>query len=207
MEISMAQEKKAPVLTDTQFRRVVAVVRSSGYSKRNLALLHVSFTLGLRAKEMASLLIRDVLNPSGELKDEVLLTKATTKGGKQRLIYLSNKDVRRALSDYLKERSIHEDEQPHPESPLFKSQKGGAFSPNTMQMLFKKMFVAAGIDGASSHSGRRTFATSLIERGVDIKAVSSLMGHSTVAMTAHYVEDNPIRLRKICEDVQAGVRA
>jgi integrase/recombinase XerD len=202
----MAKEKKAPVITDTQFRRIVAVVRSSGYAKRNMALLHVSFNLGLRAKEMASLLIRDVLTPSGELKDEVLLTKATTKGGKQRLVYLANKDVRRALTEYIKERTIHEDEQPHPEAPLFKSQKGGAFSPNTMQMLFKRMYVAAGMDGASSHSGRRTFATSLIERGVDIKAVSSLMGHSTVAMTAHYVEDNPIRLRKICEDVQAGVR-
>lgn len=202
----MAKEKKAPVITDTQFRRIVAVVRSSGYAKRNMALLHVSFNLGLRAKEMASLLIRDVLTPSGELKDEVLLTKATTKGGKQRLVYLANKDVRRALTEYIKERTIHEDEQPHPEAPLFKSQKGGAFSPNTMQMLFKRMYVAAGMDGASSHSGRRTFATSLIERGVDIKAVSSLMGHSTVAMTAHYVEDNPVRLRKICEEVQAGLR-
>ena len=207
MEIQVGQEKKAPVLTDTQVKRILAVVRSSAYVKRNTALIHVSFTLGLRAKEMASLLIRDVLTPSGELKDEVLLTKASTKGGKQRLIYLSNKDVRKALADYIKERTIAEDEQPHPEAPLFKSQKGGAFSPNTMQMLFKKMFVAAGIDGASSHSGRRTFATSLIERGVDIKAVSSLMGHSTVAMTAMYVEDNPIRLRKICEEAQAGLRS
>lgn len=203
----MALEKKAPVLTDTQFRRVVAVVRSSVYAKRNLALLHVSFNLGLRAKEMAALLVRDVLAPSAELKDEVLLTKATTKGGKQRLIYLSNKDVRRTLAEYIKDRSIHEGKQPHPNSPLFKSQKGSSFSPNTMQMLFKKMFILAGIDGASSHSGRRTFATALIERGVDIKAVSSLMGHSTVAMTAHYVEDNPARLRKICEESQAGLRA
>lgn len=202
----MTQEKKAPVLTEAQFRRVVAVVRGSAYAKRNVALLMVSFNLGLRAKEMASLLIRDVLTPTGELKDEVLLTKTATKGGKQRLLYLSNKDVRRALLDYLKERTAEEDEQPHPEAPLFKSQKGGAFSPNTMQMLFKKMYVSAGIDSASSHSGRRTFATSLIERGVDIKAVSSLMGHSTVAMTAHYVADNPIRLRKICEDIQAGVQ-
>lgn len=202
----MGQERKAAVLTDAQVRRILAVVRSMANAKRNVALVQVSFTLGLRAKEMASLLIRDVLTPSGELKDEVLLTKAATKGGKQRLIYLANKDVRRAIQDYLKERAVQEDEQPHPEAPLFKSQKGSAFSPNTMQMLFKRMFVAAGIDGASSHSGRRTFATSLIERGVDIKAVSSLMGHSTVAMTAHYVQDNPIRLRKICEEVQAGLR-
>jgi integrase/recombinase XerD len=74
-----------------------------------------------------------------------------------------------------------------------------------MQMLFKRMYRWAGLDHASSHSGRRTFATSLIERGVDIKAVSSLMGHSSVAMTARYVQDNPIRLRRICEEVNVGV--
>lgn len=201
----MGQEKKAPVLTDTQFKRLVAVTRGGASGKRNVALLHFSFALGLRAKEMASLCIRDVLAPNGDLKEEVLLTKANTKGGKQRLIYLTNRDVRKALLDYINERRTTEAIPVHPDAPLFKSQKGGAFSPNTMQMLFKRLYVAAGIDNASSHSGRRTFATSLIERGVDIKAVSRLMGHSTVAMTASYVEDNPARLRKICEEVQAGL--
>jgi integrase/recombinase XerD len=201
----MGQEKKAPVLTDIQFKRLVAVTRGSACAKRNVALLYFSFALGLRAKEMATLCIRDVLTLNGELKDEVLLTKATTKGGKQRLIYLANKDVRRLLVEYINERRASEVIPVHRDAPLFKSQKGDAFSPNTMQMLFKRLYVAAGIDSASSHSGRRTFATSLIERGVDIKAVSTLMGHSTVAMTASYVEDNPARLRKICEEVQAGL--
>lgn len=202
----MTQERKAPVLTESQFRRVVAAAKSSLHPRRNLTLLYFSFSLGLRAKEMSSLLVRDVLSPGGDVKDEVLLTKATTKGGKQRLVYLSNKDVRRSLGEYIKQRQVESIKGLRPESALFMSQKGGRFSPNTMQMLFKRLFILAGIENASSHSGRRTFATSLIERGVDIKAVSSLMGHSTVAMTAHYVQDNPVRLRKICEDVQAGLK-
>ena len=202
----MTQERKAPVLTESQFRRVVAAAKSSTHPRRNLTLLYFSFSLGLRAKEMSSLLVRDVLSPGGEVKDEVLLTKASTKGGKQRLVYLSNKDVRRSLVEYIKQRQVESRNGLRPDAALFLSQKGGRFSPNTMQMLFKRLFVLAGIENASSHSGRRTFATSLIERGVDIKAVSSLMGHSTVAMTAHYVQDNPIRLRKICEDVQAGLK-
>ena len=202
----MTQERKAPVLTESQFRRVVAAAKSSTHPRRNLTLLYFSFSLGLRAKEMSSLLVRDVLSPGGEVKDEVLLTKASTKGGKQRLVYLSNKDVRRSLVEYIKQRQVESRNGLRPDAALFLSQNGGRFSPNTMQMLFKRLFVLAGIENASSHSGRRTFATSLIERGVDIKAVSSLMGHSTVAMTAHYVQDNPIRLRKICEDVQAGLK-
>lgn len=201
----MAIEKKAPVFSEPQFKRLLAVAKDMESAKRNVALLYFSFALGLRAKELAMLRVRDVLGQTGEIKDEVLLNRATTKGHKQRLIYLTNKDVRKALGEYVAERRGNEAISLHPESALFKSRKGGAFSPNTMQMLFKRLFVAAGFDGASSHSGRRTFATSLIENGVDIKAVSKLMGHSTVAMTARYVEDNPIRLRKICEQVCIGV--
>jgi integrase/recombinase XerD len=59
------------------------------------------------------------------------------------------------------------------------------------------MYADAKLQGASSHSGRRTFATTLIEKGMDIKAVSTLMGHSSIAMTAKYVENNPARLKQI----------
>ena len=201
----MNQEKKAPVLTQSQFKQVVAAARAHDQGPRNVALLYFSTALGLRAKEMSQLKVRDVMTADGKIKDEVLLTRATTKGGKQRLVYLANKDVRKALAAYLDDRRTEEAGPLHQPSALFKSRKGGGFSPNTMQMLFKRMYRWAGLDHASSHSGRRTFATSLIERGVDIKAVASLMGHSTVAMTARYVDDNPIRLRRVCEEVSIGV--
>ncbi len=200
----MTTEKKAAVLTDAEFRRVLAVTRTTRHANRNVALLFFSFGLGLRVKELATLRIADVLQPGGELRDEILLTSRHTKGGKQRAIYLANKDARRALADYMKERS--KDGLPlNTKSALFKSGKGGAFTPNTLQMLFKHLFLMAGIAAASSHSGRRTFATSLIERGVDIKAVSTLMGHQSVSMTARYVDDNPVRLRLICQDLRFGV--
>ena len=201
----MNLEKKAPVLSQSQFKQVVATTRVNDQGLRNVALLYFSTALGLRAKEMSQLLVRDVLNSDGKIKDEVLLTRATTKGGKQRLVYLTNKDLRKALAAYLEERRTGEARPLQPTTPLFMSRKGAGFSPNTMQMLFKRMYRAAGLDQASSHSGRRTFATSLIEQGVDIKAVSSLMGHSSVSMTARYVDDNPIRLRRVCEDVSVGV--
>lgn len=201
----MNSEKKAPVLTEVQFRQVVAVARTHDQAKRNVALLYFSIALGLRAKEMSQLLVRDVLLPDGTIKDEVLLTRTTTKGGRQRLVYLTNRHVCKALSAYLDERRQMEVMPLNPLAPLFKSRKGAGFTPNTMQMLFKRMYRSAGVDQASSHSGRRTFATSLIESGVDIKAVSSLMGHASVSMTARYVDENPLRLRRICEGVQFGV--
>lgn len=199
----MSDEKKAAVLNEAEFRRVLAVAQTGRHGKRDVTLLYFSFSLGLRAKELANLRLCDVLENGLRPKNEIMLTSAHTKGGKKRLVYLMNKDARKALIEYVEDRQG--DYQFSAKSPLFKSGKGGAFTPNTMQMLMKRLFKAAGFEDASSHSGRRTFATSLIERGVDIKAVSKLMGHSTINMTASYVEDNPVRLQRICADVRLGV--
>ncbi|KVN60315.1 tyrosine-type recombinase/integrase [Burkholderia stagnalis] len=195
------REGQAKVLTESEFRRVVNAVKKEAHAKRNIALLYCSFGLGLRAKEMASLRIRHVLDDDGKLLDEINLDGSMTKGGKQRHAYLTNTKVSDALRDYLDERRELDGILFNYEAPLFRSQKGGLFTPNTLQQLFQRMYSKARLQGASSHSGRRTFATTLIEKGVDIKAVSTLMGHASIAMTARYVEDNPVRLKQISADV------
>ena len=188
----MPTEGKAAVLTEPELKRVIAVQRSNKFADRNIALIYCSFGLGLRAKELSLLRISDVVDGSGNIKEVVNLTAGHTKGGKQRHVYLTNKKVADAIRTYLDGRNLT-----GYDAALFLSQKGGRFTPNTMQMLFRRMYRDAGIEGASSHSGRRTFATRLIENGADIKAVSKLMGHSSISMTAQYVEDNPERLKKL----------
>ena len=197
----MANDGKARVPTVTELRRVMTIARSGKHAKRNFALMQFSYRLGLRAKEMAGLTVSDVLTSDGRLKEDLTLTAAVTKGRKPRTIYLANSLVQNALTDYLNDRRDNEGILFNMQAPLFKSQKARNFSPNTMQQLFHRLYQAAGIDGARSHSGRRWFATELISKGVDIKAVSVLMGHSSVGMTAHYVEDNPQRLRRIAAEL------
>lgn len=199
------QERRASVLDETHIKRLLVIARSGKHGLRNEAMIYLSFGLGLRAKEMAALKVRDVIMPTGELRDELLLGRKATKGGKVRLVYLAQSAVRKSLTRYLAARMEREGILFNPDSPLLRSQKGSCFTPNTLQQLFARLYQAAGINGASSHSGRRTFATSLIEKGVDIKAVSTLMGHASVAMTARYVENNPVRLKRICEEVSIGL--
>lgn len=203
--MSHALERRAAVLDESLIKRLIAVAKDSKHGLRNEAMIYLSFGLGLRAKELASLKIKDVILPSGEIRDELLLGRKATKGGKVRLVYLTQPAVRKSLTRYISHRREVEGILFNHDSALLKSQKGSAFSPNTLQQLFARLYESAGINGASSHSGRRTFATGLIESGVDIKAVSTLMGHASVAMTARYVENNPARLKRICGEVSIGL--
>jgi len=195
------KEGKAKVLSESELKRVINFTKKNAHAKRNVALLYCSFGLGLRAKEMAALKIRHVLDADGNMLDEINLDASMTKGKKQRHAFLTNTKVVDTFREYLNDRREHEGMLFNFDAPLFRSQKGGHFSPNTMQQLFHRLYDQARQQGASSHSGRRTFATTLIEKGVDIKAVSTLMGHASIAMTAKYVEDNPVRLKQISADL------
>ena len=86
--------------------------------------------------------------------------------------------------------------------PLFKSQKGGFFNANSMVDLIKRIYQDAGLGNASSHSGRRKFATSLIESGADINCVKILMGYSSIQTTALYFSTNPDRLANLMTNLE-----
>lgn len=187
--------------SESERRRLAATTKGGNHAKRNIALITCSYRIGLRAKELASLKVGSVMSEVGELFDQCNLTASMTKGGKPRVAYLSNPVVRSALKDYLEDRRRREGILFNLAAALFLSQKGNSFSPNTMQQLLHRLHARAGIAGGRSHSGRRWFATELINKGVDLKAVSVLMGHSSISMTAQYAEDNPQRLARIAGEL------
>ncbi len=186
---------KSRVLNSSEFKRVVKMSSTGKYGLRNVLLLHLSFFLGLRSKEISHLRISDLVDSNGEIKREVLLTRRMTKGSKQRRFYPHNEKLKKVLNNYFDWRQ--QNKSYYPEAPLILSQKGGHFNPNTTQQLFKRLYKSVGLDGCSSHSGRRSFATKLLEQGVGIRNVQTLMGHSSISTTAIYAEDNPVLLGKI----------
>lgn len=196
----MPREGKARVLNQKEFNRLLTILRAGMYPERNLALVYLSFGCALRVKEIAALNIRDVLDEQGALLSKVSLTKRMTKGGKQRDFYLVDQDVKEAISQYVKIRMQMGTPAPHRDAPLFVSQKKQRFSPNTLQKAFKEFYDKAGLTGASSHTGRRTFATNLADKGVDLKSLQVLMGHDHIQTTAGYIEDNPNKLAKIVKE-------
>ncbi len=189
---------KAKVLNKTEFNRVVKFQISTRHGLRNVLLLHLSFFLGLRSKEMASLIIGDLMDVNGDLKEEVTLKRHQTKRGKQRRFYITNDKLKKVILQYLNTRK-GVDGNWDLNAPLIKNQMpSGKFSSASLQQCFKKMYESVGID-ASSHSGRRSFCTNLSENGISITNLQTLMGHQSISTTALYINENPKILGKISE--------
>ena len=192
-ERGLAREGKAKALTPTEEIAVYAVAKDGRHGKRDVCMLGFSLKAGLRAKEIAALMVEDVIDAKGNVVKSFHLSTAQAKGNTGGTIYLNEK-LRASIKAYLEERAG--DHNRH----LFKSQ-GGGFTPNTIQQRFATLYKLADITGASSHSGRRTFATRLCEMGRDIKSISTLMRHKNISTTAKYIQDNPAALARMVDQL------
>ena len=184
----MADYGKARVLDEAELRRLRNEAVSGKYGLRNVCIVDFSYLCGLRSKEISALKISNVVGADESIKDSFHLDRDNTKGDRGRTVYLSNKGLRKRLQAYIDSRDTGCVDSG---TMLFKSQKK-SFCSQSIQNLFRKLYGDAGLEGCSSHSGRRTFATNLIMKGYDIKSVSVLMGHSSIQMTSKYIQENPV---------------
>lgn len=109
--------------------------------------------------------------------------------GKSRDLPLVDVSLRAALVDYIQHR-IDKSELLTPSSPLFVTQKGGQYSPNTLQEHMALMLKGwAGIEKASSHSGRRSLITNIIHKQKkSVKIAQKVAGHVNPSTTLIYEE-------------------
>lgn len=95
-----------------------------------------------------------------------------------------NEKLRREIERYRTE--WREDRKP--DAPLLLTQKKTAFSANTLCQLMAQLYGQAGLDGATSHSGRRWFITRLAHSGVSPKVIMTLAGHKNLTTTQRYID-------------------
>jgi integrase/recombinase XerD len=190
---------QAKVLDDKEIKQVLKVVEVGNHSRRNTAIVILSNYLGLRSKELAALKISDVTDHNN-IKKVLRLVAAYTKGAKHRDVSLENKAVIKALQDYLAERRDNNG-MFSLDSPLFKSQKGSNFSPNAMVRVLGAIYKNAGFNDASSHTGRRSLITKLAYNGIDLNSIRQIAGHSSIATTQRYINDNPHTIAEILKAI------
>ena len=184
---------QAKSFTDVELDQVLRYVSSTRYHHRNRAMILMSFLSGMRVGEIAALTIADVRNEDGTVKSEIRLSPKQTKGHNGRTVFVCEK-LRHELAQFLKHRSVA-----NPQQPLFYTEKSKGFSANTLTQWFFWMYRKAGISGASSHSGRRTFITNLANKGIGVRVLAKLAGHRSIAVTQVYIDVNSDMLRKAVE--------
>jgi len=186
----MAQAK---TLTQAELDQVLRYISTRKYAERNRAMLLMGFWAGLRVKEIAELKMGDVLNEDGSIRSEIRLRAEQTKGDLGRIIFLPQK-LRDELAFYLKTRHIKD-----VDIPLFHTSSRLGWTANTLTQHFYWLYKRAGISGASSHSGRRTFITTLANKGISVRVLASLAGHKSIAVTQKYIDTNPEMMRNAVE--------
>lgn len=185
--------KQARTLTDKQLKQVLAHCSTRKHAARDRAIVLFSFLAGLRAKEIAALTQANVLGEDGRVREEFTLSPLQTKGRKARRVFL-NARLQKELAIYLKQAKLRAI------CPaLFQSQKGAGFSPNTMCQLLLRIYDGAGFADATSHSGRRSMINALAAKGISVRVLQTLAGHSSISTTQRYIDVNDEQLRAAVE--------
>lgn len=186
--------KHAKVLDDAELKRVLAVAAQGKHAARNRMALLLSHYAGLRVGEIATLRWSDVVGTDGEIKQQFYLKPEHTKSNEARPVHVS-KRLQRELATYKSCLT----QQFRLADPLIPSQKRGGFSANSLCQLFGRLYREAGVDGATSHSGRRWFITRLAHSGVSPKVIMTLAGHRSLATTQRYIDVNDEMMARAVE--------
>jgi len=185
----------AKSLTPAELQTVLAYTATQPYAQRNRAMLMMTVAAGLRVSEVAGLTLGDVLDSKGSVRSEVFLAAHRVKHQHARTIFINSR-LQEELADYIETRTNKD-----PTLPLFPSHRGPRrhFSPNTLAQHFHWVYRRAGVNNASSHSGRKTFLTSLASQGVSVFVLAALAGHKSIATTQRYVTVNDDVKRRAVE--------
>ena len=167
-------------------------VRKHRHSQRDRVIILLSIKAGLRAGEIANLTWPMVLDPKGRIGPVIELYDWAAKQCSGRSIPV-HPDLRKAL---IKLRRTGDGQ-----GPVILSERGRAMRPTSIVNWFASLYRRLGLDGCSSHSGRRTFITNAARNvhraGGSIRDVQQLAGHRSIHMTQRYIEGDTAAKRRL----------
>jgi integrase/recombinase XerC len=155
---------------------------------RDAAVMALLYGSGLRISEALGLKRRDVPLPG---TGDVLLV--TGKGNKTRMVPVLH-NVLELIQHYVAMCPY----QLAPEGPIFVGARGGPLSPRIIQLTMQRLRGALGLpDSATPHALRHSFATHLLSRGGDLRAIQELLGHASLSTTQIYTGIDSERLLEV----------
>ena len=155
---------------------------------RDAAVMALLYGSGLRISEALGLKKRDVPLPG---EGDVIIV--TGKGNKTRMVPVLQ-NVLKLIADY----TVVCPHQLTPEGPIFVGARGGPLSPRIIQLTMERMRGSLGLpDSATPHALRHSFATHLLSRGGDLRAIQELLGHASLSTTQIYTGIDSERLLEV----------
>ncbi len=172
--------KKLPVVLSRA--EIERIINSIGNRKHKL-LISLSYGAGLRVSEVINLKIKDI-NLS-----ELTIHIKDAKGNRDRITVFPEK-LQADLAEIIDFRDRND--------YIFESERGGKLTERTAQKVFENAIIKTGIPkDATFHSLRHSFATHLLENGVDIRYVQELLGHQNIRTTQLYTKVTNPNLKNI----------
>jgi integrase len=184
--------KQAKTLATDHIDDILFFAERSRHPLRNRLIVLLSVKAGLRAAEIAKLTWDMVLGPSGEVGVTIELQDKIAKKRGGRSIPL-HAELREAL---IEARKCCDGQ-----GPIIRSERGGAMTPMSIVVWFNRAYGALGLEGCSSHSGRRTFITRAArvvhKAGGSLRDVQLLAGHRSIQTTQRYIDGDSDAQRRL----------
>jgi site-specific recombinase XerD len=188
VDLPKAEQRKPKVLREGEVAKLLETRIERADPKlavRDRAIAEVLYGSGIRRAELAGIDLDDV-----DLPNRVMAV--TGKGNKRRAVPLTQTAVA-AMMAYLAVRPASSDR------AFFLTQNGTRLGLRQVWVIMKSIAHTSGIDRATTHSMRHSFATHLIENGADVSTVQKLLGHVNVSTTMVYLDQSIEHLRKTFE--------
>lgn len=147
------------------------------YRLRDVAVIEVFFATGARVYEISNIRVENINLNTG-------LIRIMGKGGKERYIQIGNSEILEILRKYYNENKSAIKESGY----FFVNNRGCRYTEQSIRLMLKKYTKLAGIErNITPHMFRHSFATYLIEEGVDVSCVQQILGHSSIKTTQIYI--------------------
>lgn len=171
----------------TLYNRPATTAVATLRKQRDIAVVELLFGAGLRVGEISNLSSERI-----DLDSESI--RVDGKGARERLVPIVSGELKTALSEYAQCRSTSD-----PQSlRFFVNQKGGRrLSEDAIRRTVHRLARAAGVGRVTPHMFRHTFATLLLDRGVDLRVIQRLLGHSSIVTTTIYAQVSERSQRKV----------
>ncbi len=184
--------KQAKILSDQHIEDLLFFAGNTRQPDRNRAIVLLSMKAGLRAAEIANLTWDMVVGPTGQIGTTIELHDDAAKMGNGRTIPMHSQ-LRDALVLLRRVEPIS--------GPVIRSERGGQMTPLSIVVWFARAYDALGLDGCSSHSGRRTFITraarAVHQAGGSLRDVQLLAGHRSIQTTQRYIDGDSDAQRRL----------